>query len=514
MRILKKLEVTDLVALKGKKIYCCEKSLACLEELRAEYPMLIGQIAGILDDNRRSQGTLTMEGREIPVTGTSSLADIEWSRAVLLITGDYHREAFEKLNACGELPEDQTVIYYYASRETRIEEAYREQYRDYPLENLILFRSGPHASSYVKGMDFADNARALFEYMLAERMNESYELIWLVKDPEEFTRYQGIRNVSFVSFDWSVSEDQEERDRYYRALCLAKYLFFTDAYGFARNCRADQVRVQLWHGCGFKTRVNFVRCEKRYEYTTVISDLYAGIHQEIYGLRADQVLVTGYAKEDWLFHPRREALEELKIPKAEKYIFWLPTFRMAKTDLAQLNEYDLEGQTGLPVVDTYEKLEALDLLLDRLDTVLVIKLHPFQDSKKVGPISMKRMVLLDHALLTERDLSINQLLGCADGLISDYSSAAVDYMLLDRPIGFTLDDVEEYEKSRGFVFDNIREWLPGAELFSFDQFCAFIKDTARGQDPTAEKRQRLLKKMHKYRDDQNCRRIVEAVIRR
>ena len=87
-------------------------------------------------------------------------------------------------------------------------------------------------------------------------------------------------------------------------------------------------------------------------------------------------------------------------------------------------------------------------------------------------------------------------------------------MLLGRPIGFTLDDVEEYEKSRGFVFDNIREWLPGAELFSFDQFCAFIKDTARGQDPTAEKRQRLLKKMHKYRDDQNCRRIVEAVIRR
>ena len=92
--------------------------------------------------------------------------------------------------------------------------------------------------------------------------------------------------------------------------------------------------MQLWHGCGFKTRVNFVRCEKRYEYTTVISELYAKIHQDIYGLREDQILVTGYAKEDWLFHPVKEVWEALPIPRAEKYIFWLPTFRMAKNGLS------------------------------------------------------------------------------------------------------------------------------------------------------------------------------------
>ena len=316
---------------------------------------------------------------------------------------------------------------------------------------------------------------------------------------------------SFLSFDWSVSENKEERDRYYRVLCLAKYLFFTDAYGFARNSRSDQVRVQLWHGCGFKTRVNFARCEKRYEYTTVISDLYAEIHQDIYGLREDQMLVTGYAKEDWLFHPDREAWERLGLAGAERYIFWLPTFRTAKEGLAQLNEYDLTGQTGLPVVDSYEKLSDLDRLLESLHTELIIKLHPFQDRSRVGRIHMKRIRVLEHETLVDMDLQINRLLGYADGLISDYSSAAVDYMLLDRPMGFTLDDVEEYGNSRGFVFENIRNWLPGKEIFSFEAFCEFVREVGEGRDSTAERRRELKERMHKYGDDRSCKRIVEAL---
>ncbi len=508
---LKRLEESDIVVLKEKELYCYERSDSYLMELNIEYPMLTGRIVGIIDNIRRNQGVTVVAGREIAIKDSACLAQVEWSDSVLLITSDYHEEAFEKLASLRELQNYHGIIYYFASRETRLEESYREQYQDQKLENIVLFRSGPHASSYVKGMDFTDNTRALFEYMLTEHLNDIYELVWLVKDPQQFTQYQSIKNVSFLSFDWSVSEDKEERDRYYRALCLARYLFFTDAYGFARNSRQDQIRIQLWHGCGFKTRVNFVRCEKRYEYTMVISDLYAKIHQDIYGLRPDQVLVTGYAKDDWLFHPLEDALERLEIPEAGKYIFWLPTFRTARMNLAQLNEYDLKGQTGLPLVDTYEKFEELDWLLDSLNTVVIIKLHPFQNSEKIGQIRMRHIVLLDNDMLTDQDIQINQLLGHADGLISDYSSVAVDYMLLDRPIGFTLGDVEEYKMSRGFVFENLREWLPGVELYSFGRFCAFVKDVASGVDLTMEKRQALRKIMHKYQDDQSSRRIVEAL---
>ena len=111
----------------------------------------------------------------------------------------------------------------------------------------------------------------------------------------------------------------------------------------------------------------------------------------------------------------------------------------------------------------------------------------------------------------ERDIPINRLLGQADALISDYSSAAVDFMLLDRPIAFMLEDVEEYERSRGFVFENIREWLPGKEVFTFEDVCDFVEEIADRHDITRDKRRTLIKRMHKYCDDCNCQRILEEL---
>lgn len=506
---LKKLTDADMCNTALRKIYCYEKSVSHLTELCDRYGGIEERICQIIDDNVRQQGMFPLKGREISVCGSESLVQDDLSDTMVIITSDYHREAYEKLCGMKSLCKTLDTIYYFADRETEYENDYRERYKNRSLEELILFRSGPHASSYVHGMDFSDNARALFEYMLHHNYNKRYKLVWLVKDPNEFSDYQKIENVEFVSFDWSISEKQEERDRYYHALCLAKVVFFTDAYGFARNCRSDQVRVQLWHGCGFKTRVNFVRCEKRYEYTTVISDLYADIHADIYGLRKDQVLVTGYAKQDWLFHPEKEDLIKLKIPSARKYIFWLPTFRSTERKLEQLNEYVLEVETGLPIVNTRKQMEALNDFLSANDIVLIVKLHPFQNRDAVFCEGCSNIHLVENADLAELDIPINRLLGQADALISDYSSVAVDFMLLDKPIAFMLEDVEEYQKSRGFVFENIREWLPGKEIFTFEDVYDFIEEVANDHDTTESKRRILRGRMHKYCDDCNCRRILE-----
>lgn len=505
-----KLTESNISSITGKKICCVEKSVSYLEELCQKYDVL-EQISCIVDTNRRNLGQFVFHRKEIEVVYISYLADMNPKETAIVITSDYYKEVFENIVAILELDIPDIPIYYFANRETEYEESYRDRYADVPLENIIVFRSGPHASSYVKGMDFGDNARALFEYAIQIGLNRTYELVWLVKNPEEYERYTSVENISFLSYEWSVSEKQTERDTYYRVLCLAKYIFFTDAYGFARNCRKDQIRVQLWHGCGFKTRVNFVRCEKRYEYTTVISDLYADIHADIYGLRKDQVLVTGYAKQDWLFHPTKEDIRKLQIPDAEKYIFWLPTFRSTERKLKQLNEYALDSETGLPIVKTKEQMDVLNDLLAKKNTVLIVKLHPFQDRSEAFCEGCTNIRLIENEDLVEMDIPINRLLGQADALISDYSSAVVDFMVLDRPIGFMLEDVEEYEKSRGFVFENIREWLPGKEIFAFDDVCSFVEEVASGRDTTGNKRQMLRNKMHRYCDDSNCQRILEEL---
>lgn len=501
----------EIVAgLSQKELYCYGYTASYMKELLEQFD-IDDRIQGIVDDSLKIQTIHSVDGNTFRVYSEETLAKICLDNAAFIILSDYFQEAFDTLSQLLESIKYTQDIYYFENQETAFEMEYRKIYQNIPLENSILFRSGPHASSYVKGMDFSDNARALFEYMIANQYNEMYQLIWLVKDPKEFEYYAKIPNVQFLSFDWSASEEKDKRDQYYRALCLARYIFFTDAYGFARNCRGDQIRIQLWHGCGFKTRVNFVRCEKRYEYTTVISQIYAKIHQEVYGLRPNQMLVTGYAKQDWLFHPYEDWKKQLAIPVCKKYIFWMPTFRSAKEQLQQLDACTLKGQTGLPIVNTYLQMERLNILLQRWNIMLILKLHPFQDREKIGELDQTNIRVLDNELLIQHDIQINQLLGHADALISDYSSAAVDFMLLDRPIAFTLDDMEEYKKSRGFVFDEIRDWLPGQELFTFDDMCAFVEEIGKGVDTMKDRRQLLTSVMHQYQDDNNCKRIVEAL---
>lgn len=511
---LEKLTDNNIVELENKAICCVEKSISYLEEFCQKYDVF-GQIACVVDTNRRNLGQFDFRGKEFDVVYISYLLNIDVKETAIVITSDYYTETFENLSAVlAQYTADDTSdkkIYYFANRETEYEEYYRNLYKDCTLKDMIIFRSGPHASAYVEGMDFGDNARALFEYMLSNGYNDKYELVWFVKDPQNFKKYQEMKNVFFVSFDWSVSPRREEREAYYEALCLAKYIFFTDAYGFARNCRHDQVRVQLWHGCGYKNRVNFSRCERRYEYTTVISEMYAELYANAFGLRRNQMLVTGYAKQDWVFHPVKNMNEIIGVPYFRKYIFWMPTFRMAKQGLKNLNEYIFNNQTGFPIVGTYEKLTVLNEILKKGETGLIIKLHPFQDTANISLIELTNIIMIDNEMLVEKDIQINQLLGYADALISDYSSAAVDYMLLDRPIAFTLDDIEEYENSRGFFFENIHDWLPGKELYSFRDFCKYVEEIINGVDSTKSKRRELFTKMHRYNDDKSSRRILDKL---
>lgn len=509
---MKLARLTEEILAGACRIIAIGRGSATLKEFCREYGAT-GRIVCLLDDNKREQRDLEIDGRTIPVKDMTCLVDMcckdDAGGVIPVIMDDYYKEVYDSLCALPIRGGDDLYVYYYLNHENEIEYGYREKYKDTALEDIIVFRSGPHASQYVHGMDFGDNARALFEYMLDRGLNERYELVWLVKDPSEFSRYERYKNVSFLSFEWALNGTKEQMDQYYRAMCLARFVFFTDAYGFARNCRSDQVRVQLWHGCGFKTRVNFTRCEKRYELMPVISPVYKEIHERIYGLREDQVIVTGYPKDDWLFHPIPESFAKMfGAPETSRYIMWMPTFREAKGQLSNLNEYSIGKETGLPIADTRKKLGWLNELLVSKDAVIIVKLHPFQKRDRVDCVGFSNIVLIENDDLDRLDIPINRLLGKADALISDYSSASIDYLILDRPIGFLLEDIEEYGNSRGFVFDPIRDWLPGDELFTFEDMLRFVGEIADGIDSCRDKRQRLRQKLHSFSDDKSCERLV------
>ena len=95
-----------------------------------------------------------------------------------------------------------------------------------------------------------------------------------------------------------------------------------------------------------------------------------------------------------------------------------------------------------------------------------------------------------------------------DALITDYSSVAIDYLLLDKPIGFTLDDFEEYRKTRGFIFEDPKKYMPGHHIYSFSDLCDFLSSVSDGYDPFWEQRASVRLAAHNKPTSTYCEEVL------
>ena len=111
---LKKLAEADMQGKALKKIYCYERSAPHLTGLCNTYG-IENQIFRIIDDSLRRQGTFSLKEREIPVTGSGELVQEDFSDSMVIITSDYHKEAYEKLCQVPSICKALDRIYYFAA---------------------------------------------------------------------------------------------------------------------------------------------------------------------------------------------------------------------------------------------------------------------------------------------------------------------------------------------------------------------------------------------------------------
>lgn len=64
--------------------------------------------------------------------------------------------------------------------------------------------------------------------------------------------------------------------------------------------------------------------------------------------------------------------------------------------------------------------------------------------------------------MNEHLCTIYHIMDAFDGLITDYSSIYVNYLLLNKPIIFSCPDIEKYKEDRGFIVDDPTLLMPGA----------------------------------------------------
>lgn len=175
-----------------------------------------------------------------------------------------------------------------------------------------------------------------------------------------------------------------------------------------------------------------------------------------------------------------------------KILLWMPTHRKIKSN--GHGETPANGSSSrLPtLLDSWLSPE-LERMLEQNGCLLVMKPHPNDEDlvRRRTDALGSQVVLLTSDDYSEHTEDLYCLLPGTDALITDYSSVYFDYLLLNRPIGFVVDDLERYRRQRSFLLEPVERWMPGERIRMADELENFITNVAAGRDPYRPHRQEM-----------------------
>ena len=357
----------------------------------------------------------------------------------------------------------------------------------------------PDEIVFVSSDDYTGNPKALFLYMIEHGYNERYKITWLFEKQKNLFEFD-IPNVRSVLL-WKKNGERTAAAQ--EAIMRARYIFFSHNVNWCRSYREGQTFIDLWHGCGYKNNIEGDKKVIKFDYVMVTGKAYIDVFKKVMKKPDAKVLDLGYPRNESFFTTKSNApamLAEMKKEAgADKAIMWLPTYR--KSVFSRLDtDTGKEGETGLPLLYTMDDLRTFDCICRDKGVLVILKQHILAKDYGADVESFRNIRFLNDKILHQKDADLYEMLGVADALLTDYSSVATDYLLADRPMGFTMDDFEEYKAARGFCFDNVKDYMPGHHIFNMDDLAQFVTDVAEEKDPHAEWRARIMPEIHTYKD--------------
>ncbi len=100
-----------------------------------------------------------------------------------------------------------------------------------------------------------------------------------------------------------------------------------------------------------------------------------------------------------------------------------------------------------------------------------------------------------------------------DILIVDYSSYALDFLILNRPIIYLPLDLEQYLRQDHEFYYDYDEFAVGEQFFSWQEITdKFFNNIADYSDRWSESRQKLFHKMYQYHDGKSSERVYQFLL--
>ncbi len=346
-------------------------------------------------------------------------------------------------------------------------------------DSVVVFCSSP---------DYADNARALSDYMVNNGFTDRYKIYWMVNDVKHYTHVYPNSKICFFN---QFNKLNEHTMLSIRILSTAGYIMGTHFTILQKKkARYGQKLILLWHGCSFKDATKTDRRGEVFDKVLVAGPLFVKTKMRFWNISENCIIAKGYPRYDWLLANNENAkmlFEKIRKSHENKVVMWMPTFRNDKNNV--FNETD--EIKDFPLIKNLDTWKNIDKLCQTLKIILVVKLHPKQKEYLIPFDKFTNILQLDNEDFEMANIAMYEFVGLTDALITDYSSIAVDYLVVDKPIAYTLDDFDIYRNARGFVFDDPRGYMPGHHLYSITDLYHFLHDISYGRDDFAEKRKNV-----------------------
>lgn len=371
-------------------------------------------------------------------------------------------------------------------------------YQSKPIDNkLICFESDG---------DLTDNSYALFDYMQKNGYLNKYHVVWLVNniDQKEFHNVKYVKKLPmFINLKWAKS------------MATCKWYIYDHINVISHyKKRPEQMLVYLSHGWGYKAaKGKYTNIKSTYDIMTATGELSAIGLSEYWNRPLTDTIITGYPRTDYFFenNPKVKSIVETNwnLSKYKKVIFWMPTFR--QSTINGLSEEYIKNKTGLPIFDSDRSLLEFSKFLSEQNVLLIFKLHHLQADLPIFHKKFNNILIVNDTDLKNLDIQLYQFIPFADAMISDYSSITIDYLLLDRPIIYTLDDYDEYNKSRGLFPPNAIDYMPGYHVYKKEELFSAISEICEGWDKYKTDRSKLIDKYHTYKDGMSSKRVLKKI---
>jgi CDP-glycerol glycerophosphotransferase (TagB/SpsB family) len=85
---------------------------------------------------------------------------------------------------------------------------------------------------------------------------------------------------------------------------------------------------------------------------------------------------------------------------------------------------------------------------------------------------------------------------------------------VDKPIICYAEDIEQYRTSRGLIFENLEEMIPGPLAQNKTAFYNILNEVVITKDLMPEKRRKLRDFFHQHVDNMSTKRVVDTVFKK